>query len=77
MLPLQRERIQALVGWVERSDTHQAVPPLSPPQSDLTPNRAILPPMKATADFIAHGLQQAEYALLNMRNLTGPIHPAP
>ena len=29
--------------------------------------------MNATADFIAHGLQQAEYALLNVRNLTDMV----
>jgi|GEM_PF-1578027 len=29
--------------------------------------------MSATDDFIAHGLQQAEYALLNMRNLTDMV----
>tara|TARA_R110001599_G_scaffold80240_2_gene216940 strand:- start:1368 stop:1469 length:102 start_codon:yes stop_codon:yes gene_type:complete len=33
--------------------------------------------MTATDDFIAHGLEQARHALLNVHNLTGPIHPTP
>ena len=39
---------------------------LSPPES-LPPYTA---PMNATDDFISHGLEQARYALLDVRNLT-------
>ena len=42
---------------------------LSPPES-LPPYTA---PMNATDDFISHGLEQARYALLNVRNLTDMV----
>ena len=42
---------------------------LSPPES-LPPYTA---PMNATDDFISHGLEQARYALLDVRNLTDMV----
>ena len=43
-------------------------PPIQP-NSDLR----YTAPMNATDDFIAHGLEQARYALLNVRNLTDMV----
>ena len=48
---------------------HHPLPTLSPPES-LPPYTA---PMNATDDFISHGLEQARYALLDVRNLTDMV----